>query len=75
MSRDWTQLRFREMTWGERAQAVLCWIAGTIFGLVVLVGIMVYAVGPTLDGIGRYQEEHERCLKRATNGLEIERCR
>ena len=75
MSRDWVNMAWSEKTWGERAQSVLCMVAAGAFGVGALFAVVVYVIGPTLDGIAYYSEQRERCLKRATNGLEIERCR
>ena len=75
MTRDWTNLTWGEKTWAERVQTALCWIAMVAFGVAVFFAVVVYVIGPTLDGVGRYSEQRTRCLKNATNGYEIERCR
>ena len=45
----------------------------------MIVGVAFFAgsalLGLMIDGMGTYQEQHERCLKSATNGYEIEKCR
>jgi len=74
MSRDWSNLTWREKTWNERGQTVLCFIMATAIGLAIFIfGIL--SIGDGLDGLARYNAEHRRCLERATNGLEIEQCR
>ena len=73
MSRSWLYLTWSEKTWGERAQTVLA----NMFALVICLGMFIgglLVLGRSLDGIDRYNAEHHRCLKNATNGLEIERC-
>lgn len=73
MSRDWTQLLWREQTWSERIQNVIAWTAATITSFIMF-GFILYILEESLDGISRYNSEHRRCLQNATNGLEIERC-
>lgn len=43
-------------------------VAAGFFALLMVLGMM-------LDGVSQYQIEHDRCLKHATNGLEIRACR
>ncbi len=74
MSRDWLNLTWREKTWSERGQTIVAWVGALIVGLGMAVGVLLI-VGESLDGISRYNSEHRRCLQKATNGLEIERCR
>jgi hypothetical protein len=38
-------------------------------------GTGLLVLGDALDGISRYNSEHNRCLQKATNGLEIKQCR
>ena len=38
------------------------------------IGVMVL-LGTILDTAAQHSEQHDRCMKRATNGYEIERCR
>ena len=40
----------------------------------MLLGVLM-VVGMMIEVIGQHNEEHERCLKRATNGYEIRQCR
>lgn len=46
------------------------------FALTALAGfIIVLCVAVAMiDGIAQYSEQHDACLKHATNGYEIERC-
>lgn len=74
MSRDWTNLLWREKTWSERSQTMLAWALATAMGLAIF-GAGLILLGQSLDGISRYNSEHRRCLQHATNGLEIEQCR
>ncbi len=73
-SRDWSRLSWREMTWGERIQAVLCWIAAGIVGVAMFFGA-IYVLGMMIDAQSYRAEERHRCLQQATNGLEIEECK
>lgn len=73
-SRDWTYLTWREKTWGERAQTVLCNIAAAMCGIVIF-GFGLWVVGSGVDKIAEHRTERHNCLKHATNGLEIEQCR
>ena len=74
MSRDWTNLLWREKTWSERGLTVL----SSLLALVVCSGMFVgglLVIGQGLEGITQYKTEHRSCLQHATNGLEIEQCR
>ena len=46
-------------------------VAVTIVGLIALITI----VGMIIEARTTYVDDHERCLKQATNGNEIEQCR
>lgn len=72
-ARDWSMLPWSEMTWGERAEAAICWVVASAVGLAMFAGILL-VVGESLDGVARYKSGHDRCLQRATNGLEIKQC-
>ncbi len=74
MSRDWSNLIWREKTWSERGQTVLSFLGALIVGVVIF-GAGIYAFGESVEGISRYNSEHNRCLQKATNGLEIKQCR
>ena len=74
MSRDWSRLSLSEMTWGERAQATLSGLAALVVSLIMAGGVL-YAIGESVEGISRYNSEHNRCLQQATNGMEIKQCR
>ncbi len=72
--RDWTMLTWSEKTWNERLQTMLAWVLALVLCLVIFVGGLII-LGRSIDGIDRYNAEHRRCLKNATNGYEIEQCR
>ena len=74
MSRDWTVLLWREKTWGERGQTVLANALAGIIGAGMFIGALL-VIGECLDGVSRYNSEHDRCLKHATNGYDIKQCR
>lgn len=42
-----------------------------VLGMVMVLSL----VGSAFEAIGDWQIEHERCLKKATNGYDIARCR
>lgn len=50
--------------------AVLITITVTV-GAVMVLGL----IGAAVEGVADWQVEHDRCLKHATNGYEIRRCR
>lgn len=52
-------------------------LAITVMIPLVLTGafVIISVLGRMAEGIGEHVEQRERCLKQATNGLEIERCR
>lgn len=37
--------------------------------------VAIWIVGSVIDGAARHSEDHDRCLKAATNGYEIKQCR
>jgi hypothetical protein len=74
MSRDWLNLTWSEKTWNERGQTALSWVMAAI-ACVIMFGTGLLVLGDALDGISRYNSEHNRCLQKATNGLEIKQCR
>ncbi len=74
MSRDWTRLSVSEMTWGERAQAALSFVFAFVIVGAGFVGLCIFVLAPMIDNMDRRSTEHDRCLKRATNGYEIKQC-
>lgn len=62
------------VTMRERIENVLgfCFAAAIGFGL--FVG-GIWWIGGMVDGVTYYKTERDRCLKQATNGYDIERCR
>jgi hypothetical protein len=67
-------LTWCQKTWGERLQTVF---AAALAGIICLGGFIggILVIGMIIDGEDHRREEHHRCLKNATNGLEIEQCR
>lgn len=54
-------------TWKE-------WIIMAIFVPPLFVGAMAL-VASVIDGAAQHSERHDRCLKQATNGYDIQKCR
>lgn len=57
-------------------------ILATFIGACVLIGLLLVTLSVTLWVVGsgvetyaQHREERDRCLKRATNGYEIQQCR
>jgi hypothetical protein len=50
-----------------------------VIGSMVFLGLGAFVVlgfiGLALEFEARYHDEHDRCMRHATNGYEIERCR
>ena len=44
---------------------------GGVFPAMLIGGVLLF--GTVMDGVSRYKSEHDRCLKNATNGYDIER--
>lgn len=61
-------------TWGERIVKIGLFFAGTAFVIVGVIAALAF-FGMMMEGVGRYNSEHDRCLKNATNGYEIKQCR
>lgn len=61
-------------TWKEMPLILLSWLAGVI---VVIVGFLLFMwlLATIIENAGERSTQHDRCLKHATNGYEIERCR
>lgn len=72
--RSWLNLTFKEANWRERYMMAHCFCAASVIGLWMF-GFGLVVLGGAADGIGRYNAEHDRCLKHATNGYEIKQCR
>lgn len=75
MSRDWVNLHWSEMTWWERAQAAIAFLFAIAVCLAGAFAVIVFVLGPMIDGVAHRSEQYDRCLKRATNGYEIKQCR
>lgn len=61
-------------TWKERIGLLCFW--AIMWGVVMpacLIAILA-VTGMMIEGIGRQNAEHDRCLKNATNGYEIRQC-
>jgi TM2 domain-containing membrane protein YozV len=37
--------------------------------------VVMLVLGYMLEGVGQYNDEHDRCLTHATNGYEMRQCR
>ena len=74
MSRDWLNLTWREKSWGERAQTVFANLLAGVVCLVMAAGVL-FVVGRTIDVQDARREAQRACLRGASNGLEIARCR
>lgn len=59
------------MSIASKIVAVVVIVPLAIIGAVFVVGLL----GAAVEGITDWQIEHDRCLKRATNGYEIRRCK
>ena len=73
MSRDWSQLLWREKTWGERAQTCVAFVIALVITMGLCVGGLI-VIGGALDGLVQMKTQHDTCLKHATNGYEIREC-
>jgi hypothetical protein len=62
-----------EQTWCERVKVGVAFVFVAGIGIAMFVGAIL-VIGECLDGVSRYQSEHDQCLKQATNGYEIKRC-
>jgi hypothetical protein len=65
---------WRLATWGERSQMVLVWVILLPVGIGMFVGIIAI-IGISMENASQRNADHDRCMKHATNGYEIERCR
>lgn len=54
----------------ELIGGALAWACSPLIVVAVL-----WVVGTAVETIGQHDEEHQRCLHGAANGLEIKRCR
>jgi hypothetical protein len=64
----------RLATWKEIPGIFLYWLAGAA---AVVVGflLLMWLLASMMDAAGERSAQHDRCMKRATTGYEIERCR
>ncbi len=58
----------------KRAETIMAVIMCIVLVPPMFLGIM-YVIGSAVDGIAEHSEQHDRCLKAATNGYDIKRCR
>src|ERR1700676_1325552 len=60
--------------WRERVGIILFWgiIWCGVFPAMLIGGLML--MGIVIDGMERYDVQHDSCLKHATNGYEIKEC-
>lgn len=57
--------------WQETALQVVMWVAFLPAGLFAV----VWFLGGAVETIAEHSEQHDRCLKQAKNGYDIQRCR
>lgn len=72
--RSWADKSFWECSWKERCYQAGIWLVllgATGVGLVFILLLF----GQAVDVATQRSIEHDRCLKRATNGYEIQQCR
>lgn len=74
MAREWHNLAWSEKTAGERVQTSIAFVIAIVIALGMFGGGLM-VLGGAVDGMSRHNVEHDRCLKRATNGYEIRACR
>jgi len=74
MTRDWSRLHPSEMTWWELTQALFASLIALVFTLGVAVGVILI-IGQIIEVQTQRISDHDRCLRNATNGLEIRECR
>jgi hypothetical protein len=75
MIRHWNGTHFLECSWFERIQLIFMWII--MWGVVLpvmFIGV-IYLLGSMGESYSQYREDYDRCMKHATNGYEIERCK
>lgn len=64
---------WRYATWRERIGISVAFLMAALVATAMFAtGLYVFAM--MVDGIGVRQEQHDRCLKQATNGYEIREC-
>lgn len=61
-------------TWRERFVKMGLWLLGTVAVAVMFLALMALFAA-IVENAGQRNEDHDRCMKNATNGYEIERCR
>lgn len=59
---------------GNVLLTISAWAVAIAFGIACAIGVL-YVFASAVDGIGERRMEHDRCMKHATNGYEIEQCR
>lgn len=66
---------WRGASWSQRLRLCALWLLlwGVAFPALLIGGL--WLLGAVMDGVSRHKTEHDRCLKRATNGYEIKQCR
>ena len=66
--------RWSDVGWKGRIGLVLFYIVGwgICFPAMLIAAIMV--LGMMAEGVTKYKTEHERCLKQARTGYEIQQC-
>lgn len=70
---QWWPVPWRLATWSERIVKVAIWVVSGAFGVAAFLAFM-YVVVIFAENNDKINIEHDRCLKHATNGLEIREC-
>lgn len=61
------------MTISEKITNFFACLIACVLGVIGFFATLM-VLGMMLDGVSQYNVEHDRCLKHATNGLEIRAC-
>ena len=57
----------------ELVQIALGWFVAVALGIVLFCGVII-VVGLMIDSRAEHDQQHDACLKQATNGYEIRQC-
>lgn len=71
---QWWPVPWRFATCWERFVKIALWLLGAVAVIVMFLALMAL-IATIVDNAADRSIEHERCMKQATNGHEIEQCR